>query len=81
MDTFGSDLLGEEQDQIRAAADALLFCERLEADREARIALRVASDLVIRRVVSGCELGVVADRFLVELAGCGPDSAEMARAA
>jgi hypothetical protein len=53
LGTFGGDLLPEEHDQVRAAADALLFCHTLEADREAREALRVASDLVLRRVVCG----------------------------
>ena len=57
LDYFGTDLLPEEQEQVRTAADALVFCHRLEADREAREALRVASDLVLRRVICDCELG------------------------
>jgi hypothetical protein len=81
LDSFGADLLPEEQEQIRTAADARVFCHRLEADREARQALRVASDLVLRRVVCGCELGSVVDRLLVELVGCGPELAGVAKAA
>ena len=73
LDRFGTDLLQEEQEQIRTAADALLFCDRLESDREARKALRVASDVVIRRTVCGCALGAVTDSLLVELVSCGPD--------
>jgi hypothetical protein len=81
LELFGSDLLPEEQDQIRTAADALLFCDCLETDREAREALRVASDLVVRRVICGCALATVADRFLVELVGCGPEWTDIVQAA
>lgn len=81
LGSFGSDLLPEEQDQIRTAADALLFSDSLEADREAREALRVASDLMIRRVVCGCELAAIADRLLVELLGCGPEWTDLPQAA
>lgn len=81
LERFGADLLPEEQEQVRGAADALLFCERLEADREAREALRTASDLVLRRIVSGCAVGVVADRLLVDLVSCGPDLAGVPEAA
>jgi hypothetical protein len=81
LEAFGSDLLPEEQDQIRTAADALLFCEALDTDPEASRALRVASDLVVRRVVSGSALGDVADRLLIELVACGPESPGFAHAA
>jgi hypothetical protein len=81
LDAFGDDLLTEEHEQMRAAADALLFCDRLEADIEARLALRTASDLVLRRVVSGCGVRAVADSLLVDLVGCGPDPEGVASAA
>ncbi len=81
IDGFGADLLAEERSQIRAAADALVLCDKLETDREAREALQVASSLVVRRVVSGSALGTVADRFLIELVSCGPEPAALAPAA
>jgi hypothetical protein len=81
IEAFGSDLLPEEQDQLRSAADALLFCERLENDREVRLALRTAGDLVLRRVVSGCAVSAVADSLLVNLVSCGPDPEGVPRAA
>jgi hypothetical protein len=81
MGWFGADLLAEEQDQIRSAADALLFSQSLESDREARTALAVASHLVLRRVASGSTLGGVGDRLLLELVCCGPESLDLPRAA
>jgi hypothetical protein len=75
LDCFEADLLPDERQQVREAADALLFCVLLESDREAREALRTASDLVLRRVVSGCAVGSVADRLLVDLVSCGPEPA------
>jgi hypothetical protein len=81
LEAFGTDLLPEEQEQVRSAADALLFCHSLDDDREARLALRTASDLVLRRVVSGCAVSGVADYLLVDLLGCGPDPEGVPRAA
>jgi hypothetical protein len=83
LDSHGGDLLPEERDQIRTAADALLFCRSLEADPDARHAVEIAGSLVVRRIVSGCALAAVADQLLVELGGCGPDpeSVELAHAA
>jgi hypothetical protein len=75
VDCFENALLPEELQQVREAADALLFCDTLETDREAREALRTAGDLVLRRVVSGCPVGAVADRLLVDLVSCGPEPA------
>ena len=62
----------EEQDQIREAADALLFCEDIDAGSEAKLALDGVRELSRRLAGTGRWSPDAADRLLEDIAGCGP---------
>jgi hypothetical protein len=62
----------EEQDQIREAADALLFCEDIDAGSEAKLALDGVRELSRRLAGTGRWSPDAADQLLEDIAGCGP---------
>jgi hypothetical protein len=62
----------EERDQIREAADALLFCEDIDAGSEAKLALDGVRELSRRLAATGRWSPDAADRLLEDIAGCGP---------
>jgi len=62
----------EEQDQIREAADALLFCEDIDAGSEAKLALDGVRELSRSLAGTGRWSPDAADRLLEDIAGCGP---------
>jgi hypothetical protein len=68
----GAKLHPEEQDQIREAADALLFCEDIDAGSEAKLALDGVRELSRRLAGTGRWSPDAADRLLEDIAGCGP---------
>jgi hypothetical protein len=68
----GSKLHAEETDQIREAADALLFCEDMDAGPEAKVALDGVRELTRQLVGTGRWAPEAADRLLEDIAGCGP---------
>jgi hypothetical protein len=71
--TMGStSLLPHEEEQIREAADALLFCTEEWSDEQAREALASAVHLVDGLVHAGRWQDGVARRLLRDLEGCGP---------
>ena len=61
-----------ERDQIREAADSLLFCDDMDAGSEARRALDGVRDLARQLAVTGRWTPEAADRLLEDVAGCGP---------
>jgi hypothetical protein len=61
-----------EQALLREAADALLFCEDLTGDPEARAALTRAGDLAGELVGSERWTPERAERLLQDLEDCGP---------
>jgi hypothetical protein len=65
-------LLPEEQDQIREAADTLLFCQDVDSDSEAKLALDRVRALARRLAGTGRWTPDAAERLLEDLAGCGP---------
>jgi hypothetical protein len=65
-------LHSEEVDQIREAADALLFCDDIDAGPEAKVALDGVRDLTRRLGATGRWTPDAADRLLEDVAGCGP---------
>jgi hypothetical protein len=65
-------LHSEEQEQIRLAADALLFCEDIDAGSEAKLALDGMRDLMRRLAGTGRWSPDATDRLLEDIAGCGP---------
>jgi hypothetical protein len=67
-----SKLLPEEQDQIREAADTLLFCSDVDSDTEAKLALDRVRELSRRLAGTGRWTPAAAERLLEDLAGCGP---------
>jgi hypothetical protein len=68
----GSKLHPEEQDTIREAADALLFCDDMDSGSEARNALDAARELAHQLAGTGRWSPEAADRLLEDVAGCGP---------
>lgn len=68
----GSKLHAEEQEQIREAADALLFCDDMDSGSEARLALDGVRELSHRLAGTGRWSPDAADRLLEDVAGCGP---------
>ncbi len=76
MATIGEDgpaeLRPEEQERLREAADALLFCENLAADDEARDGLTRAGDLAGDLVGSGRWGPEQAEQLLRDIECCGP---------
>jgi hypothetical protein len=65
-------LHADEQDQIREAADTLLFCEDMDASSTAKTALEGVRDLARHLVATGRWTPEAADRLLEDIAGCGP---------
>jgi len=65
-------LQAAEEDQIREAADTLLFCDDIDAGPEAKIALDGMRDLARRLATTGRWTPGAADRLLEDVAGCGP---------
>jgi hypothetical protein len=61
----------EEQDQVREAADALFFCERVE-DQDAIAALRETLELLDRLVGSERWTDERAAELVRDLEACGP---------
>ena len=62
----------EEQDQIREAADTLLFCDDIDAGPEAKLALDGVRELSRRLAGTGRWGAEDADQLLEDIAGCGP---------
>ena len=71
-DLSAAKLHREEQDTIRSAADALLFCEDLEHDPVAEDALASVYELADRLVESDRLSREGAQRLVVDLEACGP---------
>jgi hypothetical protein len=71
-DLAAAKLHREEQDTIRAAADALLFCHDLTADPAAEDALASVYELADHLVESDRLTHDGAQRLLVDLESCGP---------
>jgi hypothetical protein len=61
-----------EQDQIREAADTLLFCDEIDAGSDAKLALEGVRDLTRQLAATGRWTPEAADRLLEDVAGCGP---------
>jgi hypothetical protein len=62
----------DERDLLREAADALLFCEDISLDDEAREALASAGDLTGTLVGDKRWDPLRAERVLQDLEACGP---------
>jgi hypothetical protein len=69
-----SKLQPAEQDQIRLAADSLLFCGELTGDAAAQEALIDSRLLCDRLTESGRWQQVTADRLAEDIRACGPES-------
>jgi hypothetical protein len=61
-----------ERSMLRGAADALLFCEDISLDEEARDALARVGDLTGTLVGAGRWDPLRAERVLQDLESCGP---------
>jgi hypothetical protein len=68
----GHELRRDESDRIREAADALFFCEDLEADPAARDAADEIADLAVELVESGRWSEESAEELVSEVLACGP---------
>jgi len=71
-DLAGTKLHREEQDKIRAAADALVFCEDLNSDPVAEEALASVYELTDHLVESERLSTDGAQRLLQDVESCGP---------
>ncbi len=71
-DLSAAKLHADEQDALRAAADALLFAAE-PFDTDVADALRAADTTVDRLVEAGRLLPETADRIVAELEACGPE--------
>jgi hypothetical protein len=65
-------LLADEEDQIREAADVLLFCDDIDTGPEAKLALDGVRELTRRLAETARWTPDAADRLLEDIAGCGP---------
>jgi len=65
-------LHADEVDQVREAADTLLFCEDIDAGPEAKLALDGVRELTRQLVATGRWMPGAADRLFEDVAGCGP---------
>ena len=74
-------LQDREQEQIREAADALLFSQDVLEDDGARIALSDVERLLTRLVDSGRWERATANRVAHDVMGCGPVASPELRAA
>jgi hypothetical protein len=68
-------LRADEQELVREAADALIFCEALAADDEARDGLTRVGDLAGDLVGSGRWGPDRAEQMLRDIEACGPMAA------
>ncbi|HEX4759194.1 MAG TPA: hypothetical protein VH256_00270 [Thermoleophilaceae bacterium] len=73
-DMSGSKLHPGEQDTIRHAADALIFCENLQTDPSAEEALADVYELADRLVEADRISHDGAQKLLTDLESCGPFS-------
>ena len=73
-DLSAAKLHGSEQDTIRTAADALLFCEDLRRDPSAEDALASVYELADRLVESDRMTQESAQRLVSDVESCGPFS-------
>ena len=71
-DLSAAKLHRDEQDTIRAAADALLFCHDLRGDPAAEDALASVYELADRLVESDRLTREGADQLVVDVESCGP---------
>jgi hypothetical protein len=71
-DLSAAKLHRDEQDTIRTAADALLFCHDLRSDPAAEDALASVYELADRLVESDRLSREGADRLVVDVESCGP---------
>jgi hypothetical protein len=71
-DLAGAKLHRDEQDTIRAAADALLFCEDIGGDPAAEDALASVYELADHLVETDRLSREGADRLVVDVEACGP---------
>ena len=71
-DLAGAKLHADEQQLVRDAADALVFCEDLATDDDARRALDAVEQLTDRMIESERMLPETAGRLLADLGACGP---------
>ena len=71
-------LHADEQQAIRDAADALLFCVDVASDHEAKDALNHLDDVAQRLVDGERLLPETADRILDAVEACGPQTEPLA---
>jgi hypothetical protein len=71
-DLSASKLHPDEEQLVRTAADALLFCEDLSADTAAEEALADLYDLTDRMIQSDRISPETAERLIREVEACGP---------
>jgi hypothetical protein len=67
-------LLAKEQDRIREAADALIFCPDLSADRAAMRAFADVCELGDHLIESERWTPESADRLVADVWSCGPQT-------
>jgi hypothetical protein len=66
------ELLPDELERIREAADSLLFCGQVELDSAARAAADAIADLAVELVESGRWDEDTAEELVSEVLACGP---------
>src|ERR1700760_260777 len=71
-DLGASKLQPGEQDRIREAADALIFCADLDQDSSARAAFEDVEDLLNALIQCGRWQRETAERLADDVYGCGP---------
>ena len=71
-DLGSAKLLAPETERIRAAADALFFCEDVGEDEVAQAAIADITDLRRHLVESDRWLEETAERLLADVLACGP---------
>lgn len=74
-DLTDTKLHADEAAVVRAAADALFFCEDLSSDPDAEVALRALYDLTDALVDSERMTAEAATRMTAEVEACGPFTA------
>jgi hypothetical protein len=71
-DLSGATLQTAEQEEIREAADALFFCESLDADRQAQEAIEGIEKLAANLVERDRVTPEAASRLVADVDRCGP---------
>ncbi len=71
-DLAGGKLHGDEEQVVREAADALFFCETLDADTGAQDALGALYGLADRLVESDRLMPETAAKLIADVEACGP---------